>query len=114
VRKTLERLDGVDEIQTNIANHRVRVSITTGGPVGETLKDAVEGAGYDVAAVQTDEADDADSDAAIEEAYLSQARKRLIIAAVPTTLIMLLMMPHMFWQPIPGYLAIIAVLVIDR
>ncbi|MDX5327973.1 MAG: copper-translocating P-type ATPase, partial [Marinobacter sp.] len=32
------------------------------------------------------------------------------IAAVPTTLIMLLMMPHMFWQPIPGYLAVVVVL----
>ncbi len=110
VRKTLARLDGVGEIQTNIANHHVSVTIEAGGPDGDTLKEAVEGAGYDVAAVQADEAEDADSDAAIEEAYLSQARKRLIIAAVPTTLIMLLMMPHMFWQPIPGYLAIIAVL----
>jgi hypothetical protein len=38
---------------------------------------------------------DADSDTEIEEAYLAQARKRLIIAAVPTTLITLLVMPHM-------------------
>ena len=110
VRKTLERLDGIESIDTNIASHRVSVTVATDGPDGDALKSAVEGAGYDVAAVQTDQADDADSDAEIEEAYLSQARKRLIIAAVPTTLIMILMMPHMFWQPIPGYLAIIAVL----
>ncbi|GEK46803.1 heavy metal translocating P-type ATPase [Bisbaumannia pacifica] len=110
VRKTLERLDGVGDIQTNIANHHISVTLDEGGPDSDMLKEAVEGAGYDVAAVQSDEAEDADSDAEIEEAYLSQARKRLIIAAVPTTLIMLLMMPHMFWQPIPGYLAIIAVL----
>ncbi|APX93899.1 ATPase [Halomonas sp. 1513] len=109
VRKTLERLSGVESIDTNIANHRVSVTVT-GDLDGDTLKNAVEGAGYDVAAVQTDEAEDGDSDAEIEEAYLSQARKRLIIAAVPTTLIMLLMMPHMFWQPIPGYLAIVALL----
>ncbi|MGM0856416.1 MAG: heavy metal translocating P-type ATPase [Pseudomonadota bacterium] len=110
VRKTLQRLDGVDNIDTNIASHRVSVTVTTDGPNGDTLKRAVEGAGYDVAAVQAGEADDGDSDAEIEEVYLSQARKRLIIAAVPTTLIMLLMIPHMFWQPLPGYLAIIAVL----
>ncbi|WP_346796799.1 heavy metal translocating P-type ATPase [Halomonas sp. Bachu 37] len=110
IRSTLERLEGVESIDTNIASHRVSVAVATDGPDGEALKSAVEGAGYDVAAVQTSEAEDADSDAKIEEAYLSQARKRLIIAAVPTTLIMLLMIPHMFWQPIPGYLAIIAVL----
>ena len=110
IRSTLERLEGIESIDTNIASHRVSVSIAADGPDGDALKRAVEGAGYEVAAVQADEAEDADSDAEIEEAYLSQARKRLIIAAVPTTLIMLLMMPHMFWQPIPGYLAIIAVL----
>ena len=110
VRKTLERLDGVGEIQTNIASHRVSVTIEAGGPDGEALKRAVEGAGYDVAAVQTEEQEAGDGDAEIEEAYLAQARKRLIIAGIPATLIMLLMMPHMFWQPIPGYLAIVALL----
>ncbi|MGM0783351.1 MAG: heavy metal translocating P-type ATPase [Pseudomonadota bacterium] len=111
VRTTLERFEGVGDIHTNIANHRVSIAVGAKGPDGEALKRAVEGAGYDVAAVQgAAEEEDAQADAEIEEAYLSQARKRLVIAAVPTTLIMLLMMPHMFWQPIPGYLAIIAVL----
>jgi P-type Cu+ transporter len=32
------------------------------------------------------------------------------IAAVPTTLIMILMAIHMFWLPVPGYLAVIAIL----
>ncbi|GHC19012.1 copper-exporting P-type ATPase A [Aidingimonas halophila] len=111
VRTTLERLEGVGDIHTNIANHRVSIAVGAKGPDGEALKRAVEGAGYDVAAVQGEaEEDDAEADAEIEEGYLRQARQRLIIAALPTTLIMLLMMPHMFWQPIPGYLAIIAVL----
>ena len=81
VRKTLERLDGVGVIQTNIANHHVSVTIKASGPDGDTLKKAVEGAGYDVAAVQSDQ-EDAESDSEIEEAYLSQARRRLIIAAI--------------------------------
>ncbi|WP_148253134.1 heavy metal translocating P-type ATPase [Aidingimonas lacisalsi] len=111
VRTTLERLEGVGDIHTNIANHQVKVTVEANGPGGDALKRAVEGAGYDVAAVQGEaEEDDAEADAEIEEGYLRQARQRLIIAAVPTTLIMLLMMPHMFWQPIPGYLALIAVL----
>jgi P-type Cu+ transporter len=48
VRKTLERLDGVGGIQTNIAKHHVSVTIDDGAPDGEALKVAVEGAGYDV------------------------------------------------------------------
>ncbi|MDI5986204.1 heavy-metal-associated domain-containing protein, partial [Halomonas sp. M4R5S39] len=46
VRKTLQRLQGVDEIHTNIASHRVSVTVDEGGPDGEALKIAVEGAGY--------------------------------------------------------------------
>ncbi|MCE9663505.1 heavy metal translocating P-type ATPase [Halomonas sp. M5N1S17] len=110
IRDTLQRLEGIARVDTNIASHRVSVSVEEGGPDGNALKQAVEGAGYDVAAVSSQAEEDGDADAAIEEGYLSQARKRLIIAAIPTTLIMILMMPHMFWQPIPGYLAIVALL----
>ncbi len=110
VRTTLTRLEGVGEIHTNIANHRVAVAVRDGGPDGEALRSAVEGAGYEVAAVEGEATQDAEAGAAIEEAYLTRARRRLWIAAVPTTLIMLLMMPQMFWRPIPGYLAIVALL----
>ncbi|MBA2779573.1 heavy metal translocating P-type ATPase [Billgrantia kenyensis] len=110
VRKTIERLEGVEAVQTNVASHRVTVTLGSKGPDGETLKQAVEGAGYDVKSVQDESDAGEDDDSQIEQDYLREARKRLIIAAVPTTLIMILMMPHMFWQPIPGYLAIVAVL----
>ncbi len=110
VRGTLEKLDGVTDIQTNIAQHRVTVTTAPGGPDGQALRRAVEGAGYDVADVRTEQDSDGEADAEIEQAYLGQAWRRFWIAAIPTTLIMILMMPHMFWQPIPGYLAIIAVL----
>ncbi|MWJ28129.1 heavy metal translocating P-type ATPase [Halomonas sp. ZH2S] len=112
VRKTLERLDGIEDIKTNIASHRVRVRVDEEeGPDGDALKEAVEGAGYDVKAVHDErEGEEEGGDSRIEQDYLEQARKRLIIAAIPTTLIMILMMVHMFWVAIPGYLAIIAVL----
>ncbi|PMR75547.1 heavy metal translocating P-type ATPase [Billgrantia endophytica] len=110
VRKTLERFHGVNGIQTNIASHRVSVTIEDDGPDGEALRRAVEGAGYDVAAVSSQAESDGEADAEIEEAYLGLARKRLLIAAIPTTLIMILMIPHMFWQPIPGYLLIVVIL----
>ena len=111
VRESLQRLDGVTHISTSIASHKVHVEVAEGGPTADQLKQAVEKAGYDVAQASSEaEDDDAGKDADIEDAYLRQALKRLWIAGVPTTLIMLLMIPHMFWQPIPGYLAIIAVL----
>ncbi|MCK8517279.1 heavy metal translocating P-type ATPase [Methylonatrum kenyense] len=111
IRRTLERQSGIASIDTNIGNHHVTVTLADEGPDQGALQTAVEGAGYDVAAVETLGADDeALDDTALEQAYLDAARRRLWIAGVPTTLIMLLMMPHMFWQPIPGYLLIVAVL----
>jgi len=110
IKTTLQRLDGIEAITINIANHRVSVTVADDGPTPDTLRRAVEAAGYDVASVsQAEDADD-DADAVVEQNYLSQARKHLWIAGVPTTLIMLLMIPHMFWQPVPGYLAIVVLL----
>ncbi|MDQ2075896.1 heavy metal translocating P-type ATPase [Marinimicrobium sp. ABcell2] len=111
VRESLQRLEGIEHIDTSIASHKVRIALSEGGPSVEQLKQAVEKAGYDVAQASSEGDDEStESDADIEGAYLSQALKRLWIAAVPTTLIMLLMIPHMFWQPIPGYLLIVALL----
>lgn len=111
VKTSLQRLDGMGEIHTNIAAHRVEASYDPDKLTLDAIGSAVEKAGYDVAQISS-LADDSDSakDADIENAYLSQALKRLWIAGIPTTLIMLLMIPHMFWQPIPGYLLIVAVL----
>lgn len=110
VRTTLQRLNGVGEINTNIASHRVSVNVASDGPEEQALRNAVEGAGYDVASVAQAGQTDTDDGTEIEQSYLSQAIKRLWIAGVPTTLIMILMMLHMFWQPIPGYLTIVVIL----
>ena len=111
VRESLLRLDGIQYIDISIASHKVHIEVSGGGPTAEQLKQAVEKAGYDVAKVSSEGDDDnAENDADIEGAYLRQALKRLWIAGIPTTLIMLLMIPHMFWQPIPGYLFIVALL----
>ena len=110
IRSTLERLEGIDRIDTSISSQRVTVTVHPGGPDIEALRKAVEGAGYEVAAIQQEDEGDADADAAVKEAYLDQAWKRFWIAAIPASIIMVLMMVHMFWQPIPGYLALIAML----
>ncbi len=112
VRHSLERLEGIDAIETNIANHRVTVKVRAAGPEAETLRTTVENAGYDVASVNAGGEEDEEGDAAIEEAWLAQAKKRLWIAAVPTTAIMILMMPQMTHEILPRtvYLAVIALL----
>jgi len=110
VADSVRRLPGIEKLDTNIGNHRVRVSFDAGKTDAQAIRAAIERAGYEVDALDESQAPDHDSDAASEDRYLARAWKRLWIAAIPTTLIMVLMGPHMFWQPIPGYLAIVAVL----
>jgi P-type Cu+ transporter len=108
---SIRRLPGVADVGTNIGNHRVTVRFDPASTDAASIEAAVERAGYDVEAVEEGSLPSAArGEDDVEERYLAQAKKRLWIAAVPTTLIMLLMVPHMFWQPIPGYLAIVAIL----
>ena len=110
VRSSIERLDGIESIRTNISNHRVQVKVGDHGPDLESLRQAVENAGYEVDDAIDESRDKGRDSVEMEQAYLKRAWRRFVIAAIPTTLIMILMMPHMFWQPIPGYLAIIAIM----
>ena len=110
VRSSIERLEGIESIRTNISNHRVQVKVGDNGPELESIRKAVENAGYEVDEAIDESRDKGRDSVEMEEAYLKRAWRRFVIAAIPTTLIMILMMPHMFWQPIPGYLAIIAIL----
>jgi Cu+-exporting ATPase len=110
VRRSLERLSGIAKIDTNIANHQVSVRFDPKVVDSKALKEAVEKAGYDVTDVESTTSDSHKVAEAAEEQYLGQAWKNLWFAAIPTTIIMLLMIPQMFWKPIPGYLAIVAIL----
>ncbi len=110
VRSSIERLGGIESIRTNISNHRVQVKVGDKGADLESIRKAVENAGYEVDEAIDESRDKGRDSVEMEEAYLKRAWRRFVIAAIPTTLIMILMMPHMFWQPIPGYLAIIAIL----
>ena len=110
VSESIRRLPGIEKLDTNIGNHRVRVAFDAERTDAQAIRAAVERAGYEVDAVEEGQAPDHDRDSASEERHLARAWKRLWIAAVPTTLIMVLMGPHMFLQPIPGYLLIVAVL----
>lgn len=111
VSSSIRRLAGITDISTNIANHKVMVRfdpMTTGA---EAIQDAIEKAGYEVVGVSESRGQvDTELDEAVEERYLDQAWKRLWFAAIPTTLVMVLMMIHMLWAPVPGYLAWVVLL----
>ncbi|MCC5785821.1 MAG: heavy metal translocating P-type ATPase [Phycisphaerales bacterium] len=111
VRKSIERVGGVGEISTNISSHRVRVRFDGNETDADEIKAAVERGGYKVTHI-AGETDDAEGDEAREEQYVERARRLFVIAAIPTAVIMVLMMVHMFWIEMPRlwYLAIIAVL----
>jgi len=110
VSTSIRRLDGVAQVETNIARHRVTVRFDATRLRPEAIRSAVERAGYDVDSVSDDHPARASQDSGSEERYLALATRRLWIAGVPAALIMLLMVPHMFWQPVPGYLVIVAAL----
>ncbi|PKP72038.1 MAG: heavy metal translocating P-type ATPase, partial [Alphaproteobacteria bacterium HGW-Alphaproteobacteria-5] len=110
VSTSLMRLDGVADVGTNIANHRVTVSFDPARTDTASLRAAIERAGYEVAALDETKPASAAQEGDVEERYLAVAGKRLWIAAVPTTAIMAIMALHMFWQPIPFYLTVVALL----
>lgn len=111
VSSSIKRIPGISNISTNIANHKVTVSFNPAQASTEAIKDVIERAGYEVAGISESRVRSGiGEDEAAEERYLDQAWQRLWFAAIPTTLIMLLMMVHMFWVTVPAYLAIVAVL----
>ncbi|MHA6963918.1 heavy metal translocating P-type ATPase [Zobellella denitrificans] len=107
---SLRRLPGVTAVSTQIASHKVTVTFDAGRTDVAALRAAVERAGYEVASAGLK--GEAEAGAEAEEAYLRDARRRLWLAGVPTTLIMLLMMVEMFWLPVPGYLLLVALLAV--
>jgi P-type Cu+ transporter len=108
VSSSLRRVDGVTQVRTSIADHRVEVTFDADQVSVDRVRSVVERAGYPVAAVERD--DDVADDADLEARHLRHAARLVWLAAVPATLIMALMAVHMFVADVPGYLAIVAVL----
>jgi P-type Cu+ transporter len=110
VSQSLRRLPGIAELSTSIANHKVRIEFDAGQTDLGALKQAVEQAGYEVAkAVLAGNAGEP-TGAEEDQQYLRDAWRRMWIAGVPTTLIMLLMALPMAGVAVPGYLAIVVAL----
>ena len=107
---SIHRLAGIIKVGTNIANHRVTVHFQPNVIDSSSIEAAVTRAGYEIVQVEYGDKIELKNEEEVEERYLTQAWRRLWFAAIPTTLIMALMIPQMFWRPVPGYLLIIAVL----
>src|SRR3990167_1809 len=110
VSQSLKRLPGIAELSTSIASHKVRIEFDAGQTDLDALKQAVEQAGYEVARAELAGTSGEPSGIEEEEQYLRDAWRRMWIAGVPTSLIMLIMAVQMFWFMLPGYLAMVALL----
>jgi Cu+-exporting ATPase len=110
VSQSLKRLPGIDALSTSIASHKVRIEFDAEQTNLAALQQAVEQAGYEVAKAVLAGTAGEPTGAAEEEQYLRDAWRRMWIAGIPTTLIMLLMALPMAGVAVPGYLAIVVVL----
>ncbi len=110
VSQSLKRLPGIAELSTSIASHKVRIEFDAEQTSLAALKQAVEQAGYQVAKAVLANTAGEPTGAEEEEQYLRDAWRRMWIAGVPATLIMLLMALPMAGVAVPGYLTMVVVL----
>ena len=78
VTTSIQRLAGISNVITNIAIHRVTVTYQPSVVSADTIKQAVEKAGYEVAGVQT-RTGDSEQEINAEERYLKQAWRTLMV-----------------------------------
>lgn len=104
VEKALNSSSGVQQANVNLASEKVNISFDPGQVRLSDLKKLVARAGYTLTEANSQKQEEEDLKRA------RQVRTRLIVSASLSSLIMLLMMIHMFVQAIPAYLAITAVL----
>src|SRR3990167_4852224 len=110
VSQSLKRLPGIAEVSTSIASHKVHIEFDAGQTDLDALKRAVEQAGYQVAKAALAGSSGELSGIEEEQQYLRDAWRRMWVAGVPTTLIMLIMAVQMFWFMLPGYLTMVVIL----
>jgi len=108
IEKALSKADGVFEAAVNLATEQAVIEFDAAITTPANLKTVVDGTGYRV----VEEIDEEKSDEKGEDDLIKveKAKKLLIYALVPATVIMVLMMIHFMMAPIPYYNAIIALL----
>ena len=108
IEKALNEADGVFTASVNLATEQAVIEFDAAITAPADLKTVVDGTGYRVVEeIGEDKSEEKGEDDLIK---VEKARKLLIYALVPATVIMVLMMIHFMMTPIPYYNAIIAVL----
>ncbi len=108
VEKTLQSLQGVNEANVNFAVEKATIKYYPGEIGLEDLKKAVFDSGYKV--IEDEKMSASESEIDPEDEKFAKAAKKMWFSATFASIIMILMMIHMFFVPIPGYLLIIAAL----
>jgi P-type Cu+ transporter len=95
VTRTLTRLSGVEDVRIALSGHRATVRFDRSAIQPGDMVEAVKRAGYTVSG-WSEEGPSSDALEETERRYIEDSVRRVWIAAVPATLIMLLMAVHMF------------------
>ncbi|SDC46217.1 Cu+-exporting ATPase [Pelagirhabdus alkalitolerans] len=105
IEKVVSRMDGVKEAGVNLPNEKITLEYDPNSTRLLTIQEKVEKLGYQlVLEKEEDETEDR------EERKINQAAKKMYISVGFASVIMILMVIHMFMVPIPFYLPIVAVL----
>jgi len=105
--RSLGSVTGVHEVNVNFATSRATISYDSSIVTLDDIKDTVEDTGYGISF--DDEVEDEHDP---EQAKLDKAARKMWIAASSASIIMVLMTVHMFYEPIPGYFFLTAILAI--
>ena len=105
VDRAVRKLDGIKDVNVNIANDKMTVSFDTQKLKLSEIKKVVYNAGYD-AYLNTEIDESVDPDVK----KMQEARKKVIISMSISGLMMTLMIIHMVVFPIPLYTLIVAIL----
>ena len=100
----LKSTGGVADAAVNFAAETVTVQYRPRQVRISELKRRVKEAGYELTEIEEDAGED------VETGKLRVARRRLVTSSVLTGTIMTLMLVHMLVTPVPGYLAVVALL----
>jgi len=110
IEKALGGLEGVLEANVNFPAEKAVVRFKGGVTGPETFEKTIEEAGYSVVERVEEEAPEERPDSGEEK--MRHAARRMWLAASFASIIMVLMMIHMLFIPVPGYFAITALLAI--
>jgi Cu+-exporting ATPase len=112
ITRTLKRVDGVLDVNTSYASERTHVVYLPSMVELSDIKRAVRDAGYRIIEVEGGEQEQIDAEQAARNAEIADKKRKVIVGAVLSTIIMILSMAEMVGLPLdfPGRLWIVAAL----